>query len=44
MAGWSALSLAQRAGIFGGLSAVALLLALSMVSQMVPGSKIRSCP
>ena len=44
MAGWGALSLAQRAGIFAALTASALLLAVSMVGQMAPASKYALAP
>jgi hypothetical protein len=44
MNGWGALSLAQRAGIFAALTTSALLLAVSMVGQMVPGSKYALAP
>jgi hypothetical protein len=39
MNGWVALSLVQRIVVFGTLAASAVLLAISMVRQMVPGSK-----
>jgi hypothetical protein len=39
MNGWSALSLLQRIAVFVTLAASAVLLAISMVRQMVPGSK-----
>ena len=39
MNGWGALSLVQRIVVFGTLAASAVLLAISMVRQMVPGSK-----
>jgi hypothetical protein len=39
MNGWGALSLVQRIVVFGTLTASAVLLAISMVRQMVPGSK-----
>jgi hypothetical protein len=44
MAGWHALSVAQRTGVFAALTASALLLAFSMVGQMVPGSKYALAP
>jgi len=44
MSGWGALSLAQRAGVFAALTTSALLLAVSMVGQMVPGSKYALAP
>jgi hypothetical protein len=37
--GWSALSIEQKIAIFATLAASAVLLALSMIRQMVPGSK-----
>lgn len=39
MAGWHTLSLTQRTGVFTALTASGLLLAFSMIGQMVPGSK-----
>ena len=39
MNGWSVLSMGQKIAIFATLAASAVLLALSMVQQMVPGSK-----
>jgi len=39
MNGWSVLSLGQKIAIFATLAASAVLLALSMVRQIVPGSK-----
>jgi hypothetical protein len=44
MSGWGALSLAQRAGVFAVLTTSALLLAVSMVGQMAPGSKYALVP
>jgi hypothetical protein len=44
MNGWGALTLAQRIGVFATLSACAVLLAVSMVRQMVPGSKYALAP
>jgi hypothetical protein len=44
MAGWGALSAAQRAGVFAALTTSAILLAVSMVGQMVPGSKYALAP
>jgi hypothetical protein len=37
--GWSALNIWQRIGVFASLAASAILLAASMVRQMVPGSR-----
>jgi len=39
MNGWRALTMAQRTAVFMTLAASAVLLAVSMVKQMVPGSK-----
>jgi hypothetical protein len=39
MNGWSVLSMEQKIAVFATLAASAVLLALSMVRQMVPGSK-----
>ena len=44
MSGWGALSLAQKAGVFASLITSALLLAVSMVGQMAPGSKYALAP
>jgi hypothetical protein len=44
MSGWGALSLAQRAVVFVALAISALLLAVSIVGQMAPGSKYQLAP
>jgi hypothetical protein len=44
MTGWSALSMAQRIAVFATLAASAVLLAVSMVGQMVPGNKYALAP
>jgi len=44
MNGWGALSMAQRFTVFAVLAASAVLLAISMVGQMVPGSKYALAP
>jgi hypothetical protein len=44
MHGWGALSTAQRIAVFATLAASAVLLAVSMVGQMVPGSKYAFAP
>ena len=42
--GWGALSMAQRIAVFATLAASAVLLAISMVGQMVPGNKYALAP
>jgi hypothetical protein len=42
--GWGALSMGQRIAVFGTLAGSAILLAVSMVGQMVPGSKYALAP
>jgi hypothetical protein len=42
--GWGALNMAQRAAVFATLAAGAVVLALSMVRQMAPGSKHSLAP
>ena len=42
--GWGALNMAQRAAVFATLAAGAVVLALSMVRQMAPGSKRSLAP
>ena len=42
--GWHALTIAQRAAVFMTLAASSVLLAISMVRQMVPGSKHAIAP
>jgi hypothetical protein len=44
MTGWDALSLWQRVALFAMLTASAILLAVSMVAQMAPGSKYPLAP
>jgi len=44
MNGWGALSMVQRVGVFATLAASAALLAISMIGQMVPGSKYGFAP
>jgi hypothetical protein len=44
MSGWGALSIAQRIAVFATLAASAALLAISMIGQMVPGSKYALAP
>ena len=44
MNGWGALNVAQRIAVFATLTASAVLLAISMVGQMVPGSKYALAP
>jgi hypothetical protein len=44
MNGWGALSMGQRIAVFGTLAGSAILLAVSMVGQMVPGSKYALAP
>ena len=44
MNGWAALSHMQRAGVFATLTASAVILAVSMVGQMVPGGRYGSAP
>jgi hypothetical protein len=44
MNGWRALSIVQRIAVFTTLAASAVLLAISMIGQMVPGSKYALAP
>jgi hypothetical protein len=44
MTGWDALGLWQRVALFAALTASAMLLAVSMVAQMAPGSKYPLAP
>jgi hypothetical protein len=44
MTGWHALNLWQRVAVFGTFTASAILLAISMVAQMAPGSKYPLAP
>jgi hypothetical protein len=44
MNGWGALSLVQRAGVFATVTASAVMLAVSMVGQMVPGDRYAFAP
>ena len=44
MQGWAALGIGQRVAVFATLAASAVLLGVSMVGQMVPGSKYALAP
>jgi hypothetical protein len=44
MHGWAALGMGQRVAVFATLAATAVLLGVSMVGQMVPGSKYALAP
>lgn len=44
MNGWGALSIVQRIAVFATLAASAVLLAISMIGQMAPGSKYALAP
>lgn len=44
MKGWAALSMAQKIAVFATLTGSAVLLAVSMIGQMVPGSKYALAP
>ena len=44
MNGWGVLNMVQRIAVFGTLAAGAVLLAVSMIGQMVPGSKYALAP